>query len=140
MTVLSRFSPTLRAGLAFALLSSWLVLFFSGFAAGGSVHLLLALAAVLFPWSAPRGDSPRSDSPRSDSLGPAPVALPTDEEDEAFEGPDGDESQGTDGEGRVEGGAPGVAPELVDNEAGDPGRDQGEEELDDTEEASGGHG
>lgn len=42
--------PTLRAALALAALSAWLVLLFVGWAAAGAVHLLLAAAVALFPW------------------------------------------------------------------------------------------
>lgn len=45
-------APTLRAALAFALLSAWLVLLLSGVALGGAVYLLLAAALLLFPWRA----------------------------------------------------------------------------------------
>ena len=40
----------LRAGAAFALVSTWLVLLFTGHVAGGAAHLLLAAAAAAFPW------------------------------------------------------------------------------------------
>lgn len=42
----------LRAALAVAALSAWLVLLFSGLVAGGAVHLLFAAALALFPWRA----------------------------------------------------------------------------------------
>jgi hypothetical protein len=45
-------SPTLRAAFALILFSSWLALFFAGFAFGGGVHLLLLAALILFPWKA----------------------------------------------------------------------------------------
>lgn len=44
--------PTLRAALALAALSAWLVLLFSGWTIAGAVHLLLAAAVALFPWRA----------------------------------------------------------------------------------------
>lgn len=47
-------SPSTRSALALLLFSGWLALLFAGFAAGGAVHLLLAAAAVLFPWKALR--------------------------------------------------------------------------------------
>lgn len=42
--------PLLRAAAGFALVSSWLVLLFTGHVAGGAAHLLLAAAAAVFPW------------------------------------------------------------------------------------------
>ena len=42
--------PTLRAALALAALSAWLVLLFIGWTATGAVHLLLASSVALFPW------------------------------------------------------------------------------------------
>lgn len=45
-------SPTLRAALALLLFSSWMGLFFAGFALGGAIHLLLLAALILFPWKA----------------------------------------------------------------------------------------
>jgi len=39
--------------LAAALLAAWLVLLFSGWVLAGAVHLLLALALLLFPWRLP---------------------------------------------------------------------------------------
>ena len=45
-------SPLTRSALALLLFSGWLALLFTGWAAGGAVHLLLAAAAVLFPWKA----------------------------------------------------------------------------------------
>jgi len=47
-------SPTLRLLISAALLSTWLVLLFSGWAFGGVVYLLLAAALVVFPWTALR--------------------------------------------------------------------------------------
>lgn len=44
--------PTLRAALALAALSAWLVLLFGGWTFAGAVHLLLAAAVALFPWRA----------------------------------------------------------------------------------------
>lgn len=41
-----------RSALALLLFSAWLALLFGGLAGGGAVHLLLAGAAVLFPWKA----------------------------------------------------------------------------------------
>ena len=43
---------TLRAALAVALLSTWLVLLFAGHVAGGAVHLLFVASLVAFPWRA----------------------------------------------------------------------------------------
>ena len=43
-------SPLARSVLALLLFSAWLALLFSGLAAGGAVHLLLAGALALFPW------------------------------------------------------------------------------------------
>ena len=45
-------NPVLRSAASLLLLSGWLVALFAGFAAGGTVHLLLAGALVLFPWRA----------------------------------------------------------------------------------------
>jgi hypothetical protein len=45
-------SPTVRAALAFALVSGWLTLLFVGWIWGGAVHLLLAAAFLVFPWRA----------------------------------------------------------------------------------------
>lgn len=45
-----------RTALSMLLFSAWLALLFSGFAAGGAVHLLLAGALALFPrrlWTQP---------------------------------------------------------------------------------------
>ncbi len=47
-------SPLIRAALALLLFSGWMALLFAGLAAGGAVHLLLAGAAVAFPWKALR--------------------------------------------------------------------------------------
>jgi len=46
-----------------ALLSAWLLLLFVGWALGGAVHLLLAVALWLFPWKWLRipADSPSED-------------------------------------------------------------------------------
>jgi hypothetical protein len=41
-----------RAALAVAALSAWLVLLFSGWVGGGAVHALLVAALALFPWRA----------------------------------------------------------------------------------------
>jgi hypothetical protein len=49
-----RLAPLPRTALAFALLSTWLVALFAGFAGGGAVHLLLAGALFVFPWRALR--------------------------------------------------------------------------------------
>ena len=38
------------AAIAFAALSAWLGLLLIGWTLGGAIHLLLALALVLFPW------------------------------------------------------------------------------------------
>ena len=53
-------SPTLRAALALASLSAWLVLQFAGWTGGGAVHLLFAASLALFPWRALRADGRRS--------------------------------------------------------------------------------
>ena len=45
----------LRAALACAALSAWLVLLFAGWTLGGAVYLLLVAALVLFPWRAGAG-------------------------------------------------------------------------------------
>jgi hypothetical protein len=47
-------SPLPRTALALLLLSGWMALLFSGHAAGGAVHLLLAGALAVFPWKALR--------------------------------------------------------------------------------------
>jgi len=47
-------SPTLRLLISAAVLSTWLVLLFSGWAFGGAVYLLLAVALVVFPWTSLR--------------------------------------------------------------------------------------
>jgi len=39
-----------KAAIAFAALSAWLGLLLIGWTSGGTVHLLLLLALVLFPW------------------------------------------------------------------------------------------
>ena len=44
-----RLSAAARLLSSAALLSSWLILLFVGFALGGAVHLLLAAALLLFP-------------------------------------------------------------------------------------------
>lgn len=41
-----------RAALSVAALSAWLVLLFTGWVAGGAVHLLFAAALLVFPWRA----------------------------------------------------------------------------------------
>ncbi|MDX1502706.1 MAG: hypothetical protein R3325_10125 [Thermoanaerobaculia bacterium] len=43
-------SPASRTLLSAALLSAWLMLLFTGWTAGGAVHLLLLAALLLFPW------------------------------------------------------------------------------------------
>jgi len=43
---------TLRAALAVALLSAWLVILFAGHTGGGAVHLLFVASLVAFPWRA----------------------------------------------------------------------------------------
>lgn len=55
-------SPTLRLLISATLVSTWLVLLFTGWAFGGAVYLLLAAALVVFPWTALR-TSFRSSSP-----------------------------------------------------------------------------
>lgn len=42
----------LRAALAVAVLSAWVVVLFSGWVGGGAAHLLLVAALLLFPWRA----------------------------------------------------------------------------------------
>lgn len=50
--------PMLRAALAVALVSAWLLALFVGWVAGGLAHLLLVAALVAFPWRvAVRGES-----------------------------------------------------------------------------------
>ncbi|MGD2115760.1 MAG: hypothetical protein PVG07_11940 [Acidobacteriota bacterium] len=48
----------LWAALALGLLSTWLLLLFTGLLAGGAVHLLLIAALVAFPWRALREEDP----------------------------------------------------------------------------------
>lgn len=48
--MLSKLSPTLRAGLALLAFSIWLAALFWGVLWGGAAHLLLPIAAVFFPW------------------------------------------------------------------------------------------
>ncbi len=43
-------SPNLRAAAALLLVSIWMGLLFAGFLLHGALHLLLAGAAVMFPW------------------------------------------------------------------------------------------
>jgi hypothetical protein len=43
-------SPAVRAVVASALLSAWLILLLAGWSFGGAVYLLLAAALILFPW------------------------------------------------------------------------------------------
>jgi hypothetical protein len=43
-------SPSLRAAVAIAMLSGWMVALLAGLAAGGLVHLLLIAALAVFPW------------------------------------------------------------------------------------------
>jgi len=43
-------SESVRLALVATLLSAWLVLLFSGWIAGGAVHLLPVAAGALFPW------------------------------------------------------------------------------------------
>jgi len=66
---------TLRAALAVALLSAWLVLLFVGWIAAGAVHLLLAAALAAFPWRA----AVASDGPPAASV-PDPEPNPDEEE------------------------------------------------------------
>lgn len=47
-------TPTLRVSTSLLLFSGWLALLFSGVAAGGAIHLLLAGSLALFPWRALR--------------------------------------------------------------------------------------
>jgi hypothetical protein len=64
-------SPTVRAALAFACLSAWLVLLFSGVIFGKAVYLLLVAALVLFPWRWLRVPSPLAEDDRAvgDTIG-----------------------------------------------------------------------
>ena len=55
-------SPTVRAAVAFLLVSAWMALLFWGFALGGAVHLLLAGALAAFPWRAARALTPPTPS------------------------------------------------------------------------------
>ena len=48
--MLSKLSPTLRAGFALLAFSGWLAALFWGVLFGGAIHLLLPVAAILFPW------------------------------------------------------------------------------------------
>ncbi len=58
--MLSKLSPTLRAALGLLAFSLWLTaLFWGGALLGGATHLLLPIAAVLFPWRS-LGPSPAS--------------------------------------------------------------------------------
>ena len=50
-------SPTLRAAVALALVSTWMVALFSGVAADGAVHLVLLAALAVFPWHVLRGET-----------------------------------------------------------------------------------
>jgi hypothetical protein len=59
-------SPTVRAALAFACLSAWLVLLFSGVILGKAVYLLLVAALVLFPWRWLRASAPTAGTPDGD--------------------------------------------------------------------------
>lgn len=45
-------APFWRLAGALSTFSAWLVLLFSGYTFGGALHLLLAAAAWLTPWSA----------------------------------------------------------------------------------------
>ena len=59
---------TLRAALAVALVSTWLVLLFAGHVAGGAIHLLFAAALAVFPWrAAVAPDGGRSSTPGAPS-------------------------------------------------------------------------
>jgi|HubBroStandDraft_2_1064218.scaffolds.fasta_scaffold823199_2 hypothetical protein len=52
-------SPGLRAAAALLLFSGWMGLLFGGFVFRGALHLLLPVAAALFPWHAlPRHGQP----------------------------------------------------------------------------------
>jgi hypothetical protein len=52
-------SPGLRAAAALLLFSGWMGLLFGGFVFRGALHLLLPVAAALFPWHAlPRHEQP----------------------------------------------------------------------------------
>jgi len=48
--MLSTHSPALRAAVALLAFSGWLAALFWGVLFGGAIHLLLPVAAVLFPW------------------------------------------------------------------------------------------
>ncbi len=50
LLMLSNLSPTLRAAIALLAFSGWLAALFWGVLFGGAIHLLLPIAAVLFPW------------------------------------------------------------------------------------------
>lgn len=43
-----------------AALSAWLVLLFTGWTAGGAVHLLFAASLALFPWRAALAPGPEA--------------------------------------------------------------------------------
>ena len=47
---MARLSPTGRLAVVAGLLSGWLVLLFSGWIAGGAIHLMPIAAVALFPW------------------------------------------------------------------------------------------
>ena len=58
-------SEVLRTALSMTSVSVWMLLLFSGWALGGAVHLLFALALALFPWRwlAISADSPTEEDP-----------------------------------------------------------------------------
>lgn len=56
-----------RAAAALLLFSAWMGLLFAGFLLHGALHLLLVIAALLFPWRAlapPRAPAGQDDLPR----------------------------------------------------------------------------
>ena len=57
-------SVLLRAAVSVGLLSTWLVLLFAGWIAGGAVHLLFVAALALFPWRAAVGRGAPAESPQ----------------------------------------------------------------------------
>jgi hypothetical protein len=49
-------SPAIRAAVALALISGWMVALFSGLSGRGAIHLVLVAALAVFPWRALRDD------------------------------------------------------------------------------------
>ena len=68
-----RLRPTPAAALSLGLLSAWLVLLFFGHTAGGALHLLLLVAAAVFPWRAMRRNAEAGEAAEEPS---APVETP----------------------------------------------------------------